>query len=343
MKQIRIGIIGNIGVGKSTLVKFLQNQIFEEINLPVKCFFESFENDDLDEFYKNPQDKSFTQQMKFLNSRLLRSFKMEDVEGIIIEDRTLAEDFHIFGQAQKIMNYMTDYQFRIYRDTFNLMSKKFVEPDLYIYLKGNPETLKERIYLRGRQSEKTIPLSYLTQLNSLYEIFVHEKTTVPVIEFETDSITNVDNFHQIIYEKLNQHLIRRNFIKKTPLSVNNSFEIISLTKEYLRSNDIKLNLIGSQSFFELFSCSFPGYASNLTDPLNEDNLIKLFSKQNNLIVIEENNLDVKKSLELQDKLSKYNLVKLPIFRVNTSKINLYDYRVFGRFLDDLLRSVSSNF
>jgi len=179
MEHLRIGIVGNIGVGKSTLVEAASKEPFNEILLStipnrigdekVYAFQEIFNPKVLDAFYEDPIGNAFMAQIEFFNGRLDRQRQIEDRKGIVLEDRTLAEDYHIFGMAQKILGNMTEEEFLAYQRNYNLMTKEITQPDLIVYLKADVPVLLERIKERGRQSEAGIPKEYLEQLNQLYD------------------------------------------------------------------------------------------------------------------------------------------------------------------------------
>lgn len=196
MENLRIGVAGNIGVGKSTLIEALQHPPFSNILLEhypshygsetVCTFPESFTDEVLDAFYKNPKEMAFLAQMEFLNGRLERQSKINQVNGIIMEDRTLYEDYHIFGKAQKVVGSMSHEEFLVYERNYRLMSAKVPEPDLVVYLRANVNTLKARIKTRGRASEQGISPDYLDLLNGLYEEFIARHVKCPVLVIDAD-------------------------------------------------------------------------------------------------------------------------------------------------------------
>ena len=204
MEHLRIGIVGNIGVGKSTLVDAASNEPLNNILLStipnrtggekVYSFKERFNPKVLDAFYENPIENAFMAQIEFFNGRLDRQRMIEGCKGIILEDRTLAEDYHIFGLAQKILGNMTEEEFLAYQRTYNLMTEKIPEPDLIVYLKVEVPVLIQRIKERGRESETTIPKSYLQQLNELYEQFINRHVTCPVLIIDANVDTPLDEY-----------------------------------------------------------------------------------------------------------------------------------------------------
>ncbi len=204
MEHLRVGIVGNIGVGKSTLVDAASSFPLDEILLStipdrigdekVFAFKEKFNPKVLDTFYKNPVENAFMAQIEFFNGRLERQLKIEGCKGVILEDRTLPEDYFIFGLAQKILGNMSEEEFLAYQRTYNLMTEKISEPDLIVFLKAEVPILLQRIKERGRKSEATIPVDYLLLLNELYEKFISRHVSCPVLTIDANVDTPIKDF-----------------------------------------------------------------------------------------------------------------------------------------------------
>ena len=204
MENLRIGIIGNIGAGKSTLVDSASKEPLSNILLSalpksdqkrkVCAFQEEFNPKVLEAFYEDPVANAFMAQIEFFNGRLDRQKKVANCHGIVLEDRTLQEDYHIFGLAQKILGHMSEAEFEAYQRTYGLMTEKIPEPHLIVYLKADVDTLHRRLRLRGRDAEAEIPKSYLKLLNELYEEFVERHVKCPVIVINANDHENMETY-----------------------------------------------------------------------------------------------------------------------------------------------------
>ncbi|HRZ20795.1 MAG TPA: deoxynucleoside kinase [Bacteroidales bacterium] len=196
MENIRIGIVGNIGVGKSTFIEAASSAPLNKILTSVYpkpngtegvfAFEEKFNPIVLDSFYKDPVANAFMAQIEFFNGRLERQKQIHSCRGIVLEDRTLAEDYHIFGKAQRILQNMSEPEFIAYQRTYRLMTEQIKEPDLLVYFKADVPTLLERIRERGRESELAIPPTYLELLNNLYEDFIANHVSCPVLVIDAE-------------------------------------------------------------------------------------------------------------------------------------------------------------
>lgn len=226
MEHLRIGIVGNIGVGKSTLVNAASSEPLNKIlletipNCPkeaaVHAFQEEFNPQVLDAFYQNPVDNAFMAQIEFFNGRLDRQMKIASCKGIVLEDRTLAEDYHIFGLAQKILGNMSEEEFLTYQRTYNLMTQKISDPDIIIYLKADVDVLLERIAKRGRASEASIPADYLAQLNQLYDQYIFREVSCPVLVIDANKDTPLDKFLSDTINKIAEEIRSLNIRITTP-------------------------------------------------------------------------------------------------------------------------------
>lgn len=226
MEHLRIGIVGNIGVGKSTLVEAASQQPLCDLLLStipdktgeekVYAFQEKFNPKVLDAFYEDPVGNAFMAQIEFFNGRLDRQRQIEGCKGIILEDRTLPEDYHIFGMAQKILGNMTEEEFLAYQRNYNLMTSKIPEPDLMVYLKADVETLLARIKERGRESEASIPPKYLTQLNELYDLFINRHVKCPVLVIDANVDTPLPEYLKNTIQKIVEEIRNLNLRVTTP-------------------------------------------------------------------------------------------------------------------------------
>lgn len=226
MENLKIAIIGNIGAGKTTLIKNLQAHKPSEILLSclgnktghenIYTFEEEFDNVVLDTFYSDPVKHAFMAQIEFLNGRLTRLPKLEEARGIVLEDRTIYEDYHVFGKAQKILGNMTDAQFRTYQRCFNLMTAKTTPPDLVVYLRSSTDVLLKHIKQRGRPSEQAIPRDYLDLLNNLYEEFVSKHLRCPVLIFDSEINHHVSQDVEKIAQQIVDKILEQNLRVTTP-------------------------------------------------------------------------------------------------------------------------------
>jgi len=204
IKSPHIGIAGNIGVGKTTMTK----ELASTFNL--KPVFESVvDNPYLSDFYKDMNRWSFNLQVYFLYHRFSSQVELSKIGSAFIQDRTIYEDKEIFARNLRDLGYMTERDWKTYKNLFQNMVKFINKPDLIIYLKASTDTLLSRISSRNRKFEKNIDPEYIHSLNVYYNRWLSKLNNRYCMVIDTD---NFNIFKD--YDKLNS-------IKKT---INNKLE-----------------------------------------------------------------------------------------------------------------------
>ena len=198
-----VAVAGNIGVGKSTLVRKLAEQ------KSWQPYFEPVaENPYLEEFYADMKTWAFQSQVFFLTHRLRMHLDLLANPNSVIQDRSVYEDAEIFATNLHHQGQMGERDFSSYRKLYALLSDMLRPPDLVIYLSASVPTLQRRISLRGRDFESGISDTYLQQLNQLYEHWISNFSLCPVLTVPTDQMDFVaHNGHlELIVEKMDERL-----------------------------------------------------------------------------------------------------------------------------------------
>jgi deoxyadenosine/deoxycytidine kinase len=181
-----VAVAGNIGVGKSTLVEMLCKRLGWE------PFFEpQADNPYLADFYRNMKVWAFHSQIFFLTHRLRIHQQIIDYSKSVIQDRSVYEDAEIFAQNLNNQGHISDRDFETYWDLYQVLSKFLPPPDLVVYLRSSVPELQSRIKQRGRDYERKISKTYLTQLNDLYDSWVANFNLCPVLTVPTDDLNYV--------------------------------------------------------------------------------------------------------------------------------------------------------
>lgn len=181
-----IVVAGNIGVGKSTLVTLLSQQ------LGWQPFFEPVaENPYLADFYGDMRTWAFHSQIYFLMRRLRIHRQLMSAEGSVIQDRSVYEDAEIFAHNLYLQNAISERDYATYGELYRVLVEFLPPPDLVIYLQASVETLQQRIANRNRDYEKAIDPAYLLQLNQQYEAWVDGFSLCPVLAIPSDNLNYV--------------------------------------------------------------------------------------------------------------------------------------------------------
>ena len=198
-----IAVAGNIGVGKSTLVKLLSE------TLGWTPFYEPVtENPYLADFYEDMPAWGFHSQVYFLMRRLRIHRQLLKMNGSVIQDRSVYEDAEVFAHNLYRQNAINDRDYTTYRELYRVLVEFLPAPDLVIYLRASVPTLLNRISKRGRDYEKTISAEYLADLNTLYENWIDYFTLCPILAIPCDDLDYVAKpaHLELIVEKVREFL-----------------------------------------------------------------------------------------------------------------------------------------
>ena len=213
-----VAVAGNIGVGKSTLVRMLC-----EI-LGWRPFFEpEAENPYLPDFYKDMKTWAFHSQIFFLTHRLKIHRRLIDYPTSVIQDRSVYEDAEIFAHNLFRQGHLGERDYKTYWDLYQVLTEFLPPPDLVIYLRASVPTLKERIRKRGRAYESSISDAYLAQLNDLYEEWVSGFRLCPVLTVPTDNLNYVlhRGHLELVVQKMEEKLTGKEEVVFDPEEVAN--------------------------------------------------------------------------------------------------------------------------
>lgn len=182
-----VAIAGNIGVGKSSLTRLLSERLGWE------GFLEAAdENPYLADFYRDMRRWAFHSQVFFLTRRLRHHLDLAARPHSVVQDRTVYEDAEIFARNLYLQGFMSERDYRAYRDLYEVVLRILPPPDLVVYLRASVPTLMARIRRRGRAYEQQIQPEYLEQLNELYEAWAQQFNLCPLLVVQADNLDFVN-------------------------------------------------------------------------------------------------------------------------------------------------------
>ena len=176
MKNKYIAIEGNIGVGKTTLAKFLAKHFNGSLLLE-----EFAENKFLKLFYKT-KDYAFHSEMQFLLDRSLQMNTFFDQDHPIV-----FSDFHIEKSLVFSKMNLSKSNYSIVENIHQSLFNNFPKPDMLIFLDSGIEHVAKNIKARNRDFEKDLGIEYLENLIQNYNFWL-DKLKVPVIKIDAQSI-----------------------------------------------------------------------------------------------------------------------------------------------------------
>ena len=209
MDKYFITIAGNIGVGKSTLVRLLSQRhgwepVFEAVE----------ENPYLADFYQDMKRWSFQSQVFFLSRRLRQHNGLLKYKKSVIQDRSVYEDAEIFARNLYDQGNMGNRDWACYFDLYRTLAAMLPAPDLVIYLKADMLTLRRRIAKRGREYEQDIDEKYLERLNALYDRWAEGFRLCPVLTVDTNNLNFVQHDEHLdqIWQKIVERLQGKDYL-----------------------------------------------------------------------------------------------------------------------------------
>src|SRR3990167_10796208 len=100
-----------------------------------------------------------------------------------LQDRPIYGD-SVFAVVANKRGFMSNEQLVLYSRIFSEMSRDLMPPDIFVYLNVSPEIAYERMNERGRKAEDGVPLDYLQDLDSQYQVLLNKLRLrgIPVLE-----------------------------------------------------------------------------------------------------------------------------------------------------------------
>ena len=192
-----LSIEGLIASGKSTFISILRNSCIAEkyaifiIEEPIqKCMNFSGENL-LHAFYNDPKKHAFQFQLLMLLARLkayqecINSIKVLDKPILLISERSVYSDIHVFSQLYHDKGYISETDFNLLK--FALQTSNKPHLDGVIFINTRYSTMQHRINSRGRTGENHVTAVHQKNIHDCYKKLMRD-LTCPSITVTTDSM-----------------------------------------------------------------------------------------------------------------------------------------------------------
>ena len=196
-------IEGNIGSGKSTLVKILSEKLHHISHTPVIYVQEPVSEWNnikdhngktiLEKFYADQHKYAFSFQMMAYISRLalLKRVIKENPNAILITERSVFTDKEVFAKMLYDEGKIEEVNYQIYLQWFNEFIEDIPITGL-IYMNTTPEKSEERVNIRARSGEN-IPLEYLKRCHEYHTKWINNfKKPVSLFDGNIDFIDSLE-------------------------------------------------------------------------------------------------------------------------------------------------------
>lgn len=198
-----IAIEGNIGAGKTTLCKMLEDDF--ECRLILEQFTD---NPFLPEFYKNPERHAFSVELFFMTER--HKQLQESLSQRELFPQLVVADYFFIKTLLFAKNNLHDEEYRLFQRLFHTLNIGFRKPDLLVYLHRSVPDLVKNIQKRDRAIEANIKHDYLQSLQEAYFNYFKSEHELPILIID---VTEVDFWSdETAYKKI-VGLMKRSYPK----------------------------------------------------------------------------------------------------------------------------------
>jgi len=176
-----VSIEGNIGAGKSTMLKFFEKyRDVELIPEPVAQWCDVNGHNLLGKLYEDPKRWSF-QFQSYVQLTRLQLLKKPTSCSVKIIERSIQNNRHCFLENARKEGSLSGAELEVLFSWYDWLNSNIGLPlDLIVYLRTSPEVAYERLRKRGRKEEAGVPLEFLESLHQSYEDWLIHKTSGPL-------------------------------------------------------------------------------------------------------------------------------------------------------------------
>lgn len=174
---------GNIGSGKSTFLRLLEEQLPVQMVYEPHTKWQNVGNGEnlLERFYTDIPRWAYTFQSYAFITRIMEQQKrsLEFPETTQIIERSVYSDRYCFAKNCFEMGAMSALEWQLYQDWFSWLVENYApRPTGFIYLQTDPDVCFSRLTKRARHEEVGVQLSYLQSLHDKHESWLLKKEDV---------------------------------------------------------------------------------------------------------------------------------------------------------------------
>ena len=209
LSSYHICIEGTIGVGKTSLVKLLAEE------MEAKTVLEKFEdNPFLKDFYTDRDRYAMQTQLFFLLSRYKQQ---QDLQQMDMFTKSVISDYMFDKDRLFAALNLGDMELDLYNRIANELQKNIVYPDLIIFLQSETDRLMYNIKIRGREFERNMDYTYIDNLNQIYNeyFFRYDKSPLLIINTNDIDFVNDENDLKEVLSTLKEPIIGTKYFNPT--------------------------------------------------------------------------------------------------------------------------------
>ena len=176
---------GPVGAGKTSLVRRLAQHLGATAMLE-----KPDENPFLARFYRDPPRYALATQLFFL---FQRANEVRDLTQMDMFSQNTVADYLFDKDMLFARLNLSDEEFPLYQQIYHSQQLQVLAPDLVIYLQAAPETLVERVNLRGQPYEYAVSDEYLFRVARGYNDFFYHYDAAPLLVVNTERLNFEEN------------------------------------------------------------------------------------------------------------------------------------------------------
>ena len=205
-----ISVEGNIGAGKSTFLKRL-DQHLTAAGIPHVCLQEPVDiwtkeavdgKSMLELFYEDKAKYALSFQFMVLQTRVQQMLQCikDNPDKIIITERCHITDKKIFANTMAKAGYLKPHEMLVYDMWYQTCSNMFNDQlSGIIYLRSSPHISCDRIIQRNRKGEDNISIEYIKNLHAIHDDWIlKEQQDIPVYVINANVELDAMNFPAVV-------------------------------------------------------------------------------------------------------------------------------------------------
>jgi len=176
-------IEGNIGTGKTTFCKQIENLNLDEVQViyePVDEWMKTIDKDGkniLEHFYGDMSRNCYLFQSNAFITRYNALKNITKSKKYVFVERSMYSDRNVFAKSCHEGGMMKDIEWKVYNSWFDTLINQLNIHHNFIYLKCDPVVSYSRVQKRNRPSEESITLDYLTHLHEKHENWLNKNSS----------------------------------------------------------------------------------------------------------------------------------------------------------------------
>lgn len=227
-KQKSFIVEGNIGAGKSTFLKiindYLHVQVVPEPHEKWQNVGGSSENI-LEKFYSDTSRWAYTFQTYAFVTRVLAQAEhaARNPHAVQVLERSVYSDRYCFAKNCFELGSMSSLEWQLYKEWFSWLVETYTAaPAGFIYLRTDPCVAYDRILKRSRTEESAVPFAYIEKVHQKHEDWLIDKIGItpslhntPVLVLDCNKEFENDKTEQERHITAVMHFIEENNFKNT--------------------------------------------------------------------------------------------------------------------------------